>query len=263
MTGPHSLPEGTPSGGASGIASPRRPARAARRRRSSSLGEVANWRTAAYRVFASVLLAPEPRRFIWLGATAGELRAHDDALAELGFFCSWQRLLAALEGLDVRDTIRLSEEHVRLFSVSPSGTPCSPYESSYVETGGEGAGWVKAHLQHTYRRAGLAISGSLNESPDHVAVELEFMSYLCRQEAADWERRTPDQAVQLLAQERMFLRTHLGRWFGDFGRLVQATTVEPLYALAAEAAGAFVEHDRDLVDALSNDVRRLLAGRPA
>jgi anaerobic sulfite reductase subunit A len=119
-------------------------------------------------------------------------------------------------------------------------------------------GWLTARLQQMYAYAGLALEPSRNESPDHAAVELEFMAYLCGQEAAGWTEADRDAAIRALKQQRSFLRHHLGRWFGDFARRVQASTDEPLYAAAGEAADAFIQHDRDLVEVIIGEIDLLV-----
>ena len=211
---------------------------------------LASARAAAYRLFAALLLYPDTERLGRLQTTAGELRRHDDALATFAFYGPWRRLLIALQELTTEDAAALQTEHVRLFSTDPSGTPCFPYESCYVAPGGQERGWLTARLQHTYAFAGLRLAPSLNENPDHAAVELEFMAYLCGQEADAWEHAARDDGLRALKRERSFLRHHLGRWFGMFARQVQRRAAVPLYAMTAEAADAFIQHDHDLVNAL-------------
>lgn len=256
MTGPAPSPVPTTARRSRGSSS-------ARQRRAWDVATLAGWRSVAYRVSAALFLPPEQQRLSWLRVASGELRAYHDELAGLAFFGPWQRLLEALGELGEEGLPRLAQEYVRLFSVNPSGAPCFPYESCYVETDDQAAGWVSVHLQHTYRQAGLTVSPALHESPDHVAVELELMGYLCGQESEAWERAASDDAIRNLQQQRMFLGVHLARWFTIFARQVQATAGEPLYALAAEAADAFIHHDRDLVDLLSNDLKRLRSDVPS
>jgi putative dimethyl sulfoxide reductase chaperone len=218
---------------------------------------IAGWRSAAYRIFATLLLPPDVQRLRWLGDLAGELRANDDDLAAFGFFTPWQRLLERVEQLTDEDAGPLQAEHVRLFVIDPGGTPVFPYESAYVAPRGQDTAWLSVQLTQTYRRSGLSLAPSLNENPDHVAVELEFMAFLCGREADSWARRAPDQVLEILGQQRLFLRLHLASWFGTFARRVRASTCQPLYAQVAEAAEAFIHHDRDLADALLTQVQQL------
>lgn len=55
---------------------------------------------------------------------------------------------------------------------------------------------------------------------DHVAFELEFLSYLCGREAANWATGASEAARLLRRQQRSFLDDHLGRWLSEFCQLV-------------------------------------------
>ncbi len=225
--------------------------------RTWTVAEMARWRALGYRVFATLLLPPEDGRIRWLAAMAAELRQFEDDLAMFAFFGPWQRFVGALLGLQGRGITKVQVEYVRLFQVNPAGAPCFPYESYYVSASPEAVGWIAAQLQQTYAGAGLDLAPDLHESPDHGAVELEYMSYLCQQEAAAWERAATDDGLRLLGQERAFLRGHLGRWFSVFADQVRITTREALYSTGIHAADAFVQHDLDLVDTMYRDIDRL------
>src|SRR5918994_3961477 len=243
------------------VASPRiRPSRVAasgspvRARPLWTVATMADVRAAAYRLFAALFLYPDEQRLGRLSARESELRQHNDALATLAFFGPWQRLLIALPERTEQRAAGLQSEHLRLFNLDPAGVACFPYESCYVASDRDETGWLTARLQQTYAYAGLALAPSRNESPDHAAVELEFMAYLCGQEAAAWMGADRDAAIRALKRQRSFLRHHLGRWFSDFARRVQAGTDELLYVAAAEAADAFIQHDRDLVEVLVDEI---------
>lgn len=233
----------------------------AARRRAWSVAALAGFRAVAYRTFAALLLHPDRQRLQWLGATARQLRPYDEPLAAFAFFGPWRRLLDRLEALEAQDLAALQSDHVRLFNLDSESAPCFPYESCYLAPTSQDTSWLAVQLQHTYARAGLSLAPTLNERPDHAAVELEFMASLCRQEAEAWERAAQEDGLAALAQQRLFLRVHLERWFGPFTRQVRARAAEPLYALAAEAAEAFVTHDGDLVEAMLGALEPL--GDPA
>lgn len=239
------------------VAAARAPARRRERVYTWTIADLAAFRAAAYRLFAALWLPPEAPRLAWLATTARRLRASASAVATLGFFGPWQQLVGRLTELGQQSPTALQAEHVRLFSLDPAGTPCFPYESYYVEAGGTTAGWVALQLERTYARAGLRLAAALPEPPDHAAVELEFMAYLCAQEAAAWEQAAPDAGLQFLREQRRFLRVHLARWFPLFLSQVRARATQPLYAAGADAASAFVHHDRDLLDTLVDEIARL------
>lgn len=221
------------------------------------LDEAAGLRQVAYRLLALLLLDPERQRWQRLVRTANALRAFDDRSAALGFFVACRRLLDAIDDAGSSDLAALRVEHTRLFTIDPERMGCPPYESFYTAADALSGEWVAAQLVHTYRAAGLDIAPALNERPDHAAVELEFMAYLCGQEAAAWEQAAYEVGVRVLRQEQTFLTAHLSRWIGDLTRRICAATREPLYAAVAAALEAFVQHDRDLVGAIAPEAARL------
>lgn len=224
---------------------------------------LAAWRAVAYRLFAALFLPPDERRWLWLVETARELRSLDAALSSFAFFPSWDRLLRVIEASNPESVAQWSVEYTRLFIVGRGAEICSPYESSYAAASAEQAGMAAALVARAYARAGVEAARRGLEDPDHVAVELEFLAYLCQREAAAWSSRDTHQALRALAEERTFLRQHLGRWFGAFAEGVHAASREPLYGLAAAAAHTFIHHDAELLDRLTSDLPRLASrGEP-
>jgi TorA maturation chaperone TorD len=179
-----------------------------------------------------------------LVAATGELQEGSESLAAFPFFVPWQRLLTTLQRLTESETAEVEEEYVRLFLVNPEAPL---YESFYIDPKRQATGWIAAQLEGEYSERGLALSPSLQEPPDHVAVELEFMSFLCDLEAQAWEKEALKEGFQVLQWEWNFLGSHLERWFPAFVQQVAMADQEGLYAVTAEAADAFIHHDRDLV----------------
>lgn len=223
---------------------------------------LADFRAVAYQIFAAALLPPTTSRIGWLRSLAEELEQYHESVAELAFFGSWQQLMRTLRALAASDTRTLEEEYVRLFVGSGSDAPCYPYEAQYVASGHD-VGWVISLLETTYTQAGLRLSPTLRESPDHVAVELEYLAFLCTQEAAGWEAKTTDVALRALGRQRAFLRLHLGKWFGAFAAQVCATTTEPLYNDVLLAVEEFIHHDQQLAELLGRQIRHLQADNEA
>jgi putative dimethyl sulfoxide reductase chaperone len=91
-----------------------------------------------------------------------------------------------------------------------------------------------ADLAAFYRAFGLDVADSAAERPDHLGIELEFMSVLAAKEAyaLEYQLDADHRAVCHDAQKK-FLREHLGRWAPAFARrLVRAATDETLAVLA-------------------------------
>ena len=112
------------------------------------------------------------------------------------------------------------------------------------------SGWTAVQLDRDYAAAGFSISSSLIEVPDHVAVELEFMSLLCDQEASAWERKRPNNAVDALKRQVAFLEGHLNRWFPALARAVTRRRSSEIYAAVTRAVQSLVARDNDLLKAL-------------
>ncbi len=213
------------------------------------VGDLARFRQAAYRLFSTMLLYPDGERLKTVTTVAGELGDQTDFLATSSFFIQWRELLDVLQGLSGVNTAAIQEEYVQIFMVNPDYAPCLPYESAYAEEGSN-PGWTAVELEREYAAAGLALASSLREAPDHAAVELEFMAFLCNQEASAWEARHLDEGIDALKRQSAFLEGHLGRWFPVFARRVAEKDSSKIYATVTRAAEAFISHDRGLVEAL-------------
>lgn len=223
-----------------------------------SLGELARLRRAAYRLLGGVLLYPDEQWMATFSRAADGLLAETQALSEFAFWGEWERLLRSLQALDGAGRSALETAYVRTFVVATDRAPCLPCESAYSRP--ETAGWILAELDRQYALAGFAVDPASREPPDHAAVELEFMSALCRAEASAWGRRRLGKGVERLEREAAFLGQHPGRWFPEFASLVVAQEGAAFYALAAAAARTFIAHDLDLVHALLGRYREV-AGR--
>jgi DMSO reductase family type II enzyme chaperone len=94
-----------------------------------------------------------------------------------------------------------------------------------------------------YRAFGMEVAGTATERPDHIGMELEFMSLLAAREAYAIEHQWDDTDLALGHDaQKQFLREHLGRWSPAFARrLARAATDATLIALA--------EFTRDFVTA--------------
>ncbi|MGQ9630546.1 MAG: TorD/DmsD family molecular chaperone [bacterium] len=215
------------------------------------LVDLARFRQTAYRLFAASLLYPDEERLATLVLEARALKAESDPLAAFPFFGHWQSFLDALQGIVECEVAGVEGEYVRLFLVNPVAPP---YESFYLDPQGQSRGWIVAQLGREYNCAGLTLSPSLGEPPDFVAVELEFMSFLCGKEVQSWEGEDLEQNIRVLDRQRAFLGRHLGRWFPPFAWQVRKEAPEGLYGVVVEAADAFVQHDVDLLDLLVEGV---------
>lgn len=206
--------------------------------------ELARLRQGLYRLFGALFLYPDRDRLATLRAVAGELQQADDFWGSYTFSEPLRRLLKVLSELGEGAKEEIEEEYVRLFLVKPMAPP---YQSFYLDPDGQARGWIAVQLEREYTHAGLALSPSQKKLPDHVAVELEFMAFLCGQQAQALEEGTLEGGDQAQECQRAFLGQHLGRWFPRFALQVNDAASEALYGVAAEAAHAFLHYDLGLL----------------
>ncbi|MFQ5419595.1 MAG: molecular chaperone [Anaerolineae bacterium] len=206
--------------------------------------ELAQVRQVIYQLFGSLFLYPRADRVAAWKAVAAQLVQDEAVWLNFPFHESWLRLLHLLVDFADADQLAIEEEYVRLFTVNPVAIP---QESFYVDVEGLAHGLIMAHLEQEYRESGLETSSDIVESPDHVAVELEFMAFLCDKEGQALRITLYEEANQLWGQQRTFLRKHLGRWFPKFAKRAKNAEPNRLYASLNEAAFLFLRHELSLL----------------
>lgn len=216
------------------------------------LADLAVFRQAAYQIFGGVLLYPDEGRLRPLRVAARRLERWSGPLVQFAFFPEWTRLLRALGTWPESARGEIEEAYVRLFLVNPAGL-FPPYASQYLQP--SSPAHVMAAVEAEYRKAGLSPDPRLSEPPDHAAVELEFLSFLCGEEARAWREQGLREATDLLQTEARFLSMHLCPWLPDFAHRVMAREGGGFYALVTDAVAAFVQHDRELVVVLLDRYR--------
>ncbi len=150
----------------------------------------------------------------------------------------------------------LAAEHTRLF-VLPSGVV--PHESMYLDANKRLGGRITAGVQRYYEDAGARLTKACLELPDHIGVELEFMSFLCDIEAQF--RKQPDVAglQKCLRFQHDFLTEHLLRWYQPFCEKVLRDSSSRAYRALARLTIAFLEAEREwvpeLIDKLDSESR--------
>lgn len=185
-------------------------------------------RAATYRLLAELYHEPDSSRLQQLTETSPRAVRIDV-----------ERLTEAAD--DPRD---LSLDHAQLF-VGPFELAAPPYESVYVDSGDRVMTESTEAVRTAYRQAGVDIS--LDEPPDHVAAELEFVSLLVVTEAEALVAGDLEAVEHYLRRQYEFLSEHLGRWIsGMTGRMRDNANTEFYRALADETR-RFVEADGRLL----------------
>ncbi len=112
------------------------------------------------------------------------------------------------------------KDYISLFSHSIQGR-CPLYESEYGESDER---LQQPHelsdLSAFYRAFGLKLRGSVHERADFIAVECEFMAFMCVKQAYAEEHDDTKLTRLTMDAQRKFMRDHLGRWVPAFARRV-------------------------------------------
>jgi TorA maturation chaperone TorD len=87
----------------------------------------------------------------------------------------------------------------------------------------------------------MQVADTAAERPDHIGMELEFMSVLAAREAYAREHQLDEAQFEIcLDAQKKFLREHLGRWAPAFARRLARSAIHPALAALAELTGAFI-----------------------
>ncbi len=152
------------------------------------------------------------------------------------------------------DRQALTLDHAQLF-VGPFELAAPPYESVYIDDETRVMTSSSESVQATYRQAGVDIA--LEEPPDHVSPELEFLSLLVHTELEALAAGEIEAAEIYLEAQYDFLVNHLGRWVSELADNMREHAETEFYRLLAEETQQFVENDgrqlRDRLDRLVTD----------
>ncbi|MHC4290587.1 MAG: TorD/DmsD family molecular chaperone [Planctomycetota bacterium] len=137
------------------------------------------------------------------------------------------------------DLESLKIDFTRLF-VGPFKVLAPPYGSVYLEDS-RIMGESTIDVRNLYEKVGLDVV--INDAPDHIAMELEFMYYLVvKQTQATNEGNLRD--IQLYQQkQKKFLCSHLARWLPQFAKNVQENAQTTFYKKLTHLTEMFVQKD--------------------
>jgi TorA maturation chaperone TorD len=177
---------------------------------------------------------------------AGRLSALGDGAEETSVE-AFELLRSVLGAPDIEGlAARLAVEYTRLFRGLRDGYgPPPPYESLY--RGSRLMGGVTVAVVGRYAEAGFGVIDEAVGPQDHIAAELKFMSLLCYDEIAAWDRDDRGAAVLGWGLQRRFLDEHLLRWVPGYCRRIKSESVEPFYAGAAMITEKALAADRALL----------------
>jgi TorA maturation chaperone TorD len=154
----------------------------------------------------------------------------------------------------------LGAEYIALL-LSASANPVFPYESVYTSPERLLMQQARDEVLAEYRQEDLARIVEFRQPEDHIAIELEFMAYLCQKTAEAVEAGNSAAAVTYLRKQKGFLDRHLLVWVPQFCEdLVQAATSDFYRGIARitrEHLALEGETIDDLIDSMQHNGKEL------
>ena len=140
----------------------------------------------------------------------------------------------------------LEEAYVRLFVNAMGGIAAPLYQSCYSDLMGIGAkaslmGESAVFMKQRFESKGLSLADDLNEPPDHLAIELEYLYFLL-------EKGWADKDNELVAEAASFAGESMLTWINQFRNLLKNETICPFYPLSAELLVTILAFIADLIN---------------
>ncbi len=134
---------------------------------------------------------------------------------------------------------QLKVAYAKLF-VGPFALPAAPYGSVYLDEGRRVMGDSTMEVIKWYRQEGLARSDDCKDLPDHIAIELEFVSYLISKEIIALEDSDLQAAAAYAAKRQSFTETLLCPWVPEFCERIRQGTDNAFYTALADCASSVI-----------------------
>lgn len=145
----------------------------------------------------------------------------------------------------------LAVEHARLF-IGPFQLVAPPYGSIYLDDAKTVMGDSTARVAAFYHSCGLHLADDFHELPDHIVVELEFMSYLAFRQKEAEVSGNQDEATRVACLQREFLERFLLPWLPSFTAAVITDGEAPFYRSIAKCTAAFINADHAALTSTDN-----------
>ncbi len=164
---------------------------------------------------------------------------------------------------EVDDEDLMKVDYAALF-VGPFELPAAPYGSVYMDKNKRIMGDSTMAVLKLYQEAGLKVD--VKDSPDHIAIELEFVHYLYSLEVEAIQDGDSEKATRIASLRAHFLTTCLAPWIRPFCQSIKNATKNLFYVNLADCLEVFITEISGL-ESISLQDHRLLpkenANQPA
>ena len=191
----------------------------------------ASRRMESYRLLADCYYPPEEELLMKLQASEGVFNGS---------------LSSLVEKLERKESIKdIAVDAARLF-IGPFKLLAPPYGSVYLEESGTILGDSTINAEKTYIGEGLKLE--LKEPPDHIAVELEFISYLVFLQIQALQDNDTKLADTYLGKQLSFLNRHLSHWVFDFAEKIVSNAQTEFYKNIGRQTRLFIRGELDYLN---------------
>ena len=136
--------------------------------------------------------------------------------------------------------VRLAADFARLF-LSINKIPPHPSESVYRE--GTLMQYSRDEVLRTYWSFGVDKKKEFTEPEDHIAVELNFLMYLCQKASEALKNGDAKEARRYIQGQKDFLEMHLVKWVPKLVEDILNTARTPFYKAIAVLTKEYIEMD--------------------
>lgn len=136
----------------------------------------------------------------------------------------------------------LSVEHARLF-IGPFQLVAPPYGSIFLDETKTVMGDSTAKVAAFYHNCGLQLAEDFHELPDHIAVELEFISFLAFKQREAEVSGDSNEVARITSLQQEFLGRFLMPWLEPFTSAIINDAEAPFYQAIARCTAAFIHAD--------------------
>ncbi len=125
--------------------------------------------------------------------------------------------------------------------------PPHPSESVYVTDGQLVMQKPRDEVLKVYRSMGVDKAHSFAEPEDHIAMELQFMTYMCEKTNTALKEGNLAYAKECLEVQRDFLDEHLGKWVPKLVADILKSAKGEFYKGVAKITKGYVEMDKNVI----------------
>lgn len=119
-----------------------------------------------------------------------------------------------------------------------------PYESVYTSEKRIIMQEARDEVVEFYNRNNLAVAEEIKLPEDHIALEFEFMAYLCDTTIEQIKEGNLDKANKILKEQAEFLELHLQNWIPEFCDDINKFSSTLFYKGISKVTSGFLEFDK-------------------